>query len=517
MLTLLVASAALASANPTVDVSWKGAHGTLTVHAPAGEHVAPEAWVDAALTYGDTEMTWSAPGANLDGGVPLSGVRGQELEGALRLSLCEDSGTLCRLVDIEVSGTVADARKGRVSLLVREPGSHAESGDSPFRADAAARVEKAFASARARQVPVLLDFTAVWCPPCNLLSAEVLHDEGYDDLLSRFEVVAVDVDDPSSWAVKDRYGVGGYPTLLVADPEGVEVDRLVGYDSPTHTVSFLGRTLHGPPEGEATDPKLAAERAWWLVQQGREDDARPLMEVAAAEPDRVAYRLARVSLEPSLDDAKWLADNAPGTAIDWVYGARALAEDDEGKVVLTRALQADLRTEDPVDASDLMYIMGLIVGEPHARTWNAAAVASLRAGFTGDALRDRAYWTWYAELLQLSGDPDAALAFLDEAAEQFPDEPTWALSASGILLDAERPEEALARAEAAMPLAWGDNRLRLATRKVEALHALGRADEARAFGDAVLAEVPTPDDGLDIRTPRYREQLAQAMAGDAEQ
>jgi thiol-disulfide isomerase/thioredoxin len=418
------------------------------------------------------------------------------------------------VVDVAVSGAVPDIRRGRVALAVAEPAAHAEA-QGPYRSDAADTVAAAFADAADRDVPVLVDFTAVWCPPCNLLAAEVLHDPRYADLLENFSVVQVDVDDPSSWDTKDRYQVGGYPTVVVATAEGEEIDRMVGYGGARETEAWLQGVLGDPAEETGSEALRAGKRAWLLVQQGREEDARPLLESAAMEPDHAAFRLARINLEPTLDDARWLADHAPGTAVDWVYTARDLSETEKGRVILTWAIQTDLRTAEPSEASDLLYTLALIEGEPGARSFYGAALAALRGAFSGDPERDRGHWTWYAELLHLAGDTDGAIAFLDAAEATFPNEPTWSLKASRILLDAKRFEEALARTERGLELSWGDNHLRMATLKVEALIALGRAEDAAGFGRQVLDGSPVPVDGLEVRTHRYRTALTEALEGGA--
>jgi len=514
LLTFLLTSLALAGGDPSVDIAWKGADGLLLVAGPPGEHIAPEAWVDASLHWGDREWAFSTPGSGLDGGVPLPGVRGHEVGGALRFSLCRDGGTLCRVVDVEVAGEVPDRRRGRVALVVGEPASPPES-HGPFRSDAAAAVAVAFAEAVERDVPVLVDFTAVWCPPCNLLAAEVLHDPQHEDLIEEFVVVQVDVDDPSSWDVKDRYQVGGYPTVVVTNPEGDEIDRMVGYGGARETEAWLRSLLRDPVEETGSEAVRAGKRAWLLVQQGREEEARPLLELAGAEPDHAAFRLARINLEPVLEDARWLADNAPGSAIHWVYGARDLAESDEGQALLTGAIQTDLRTVEPAEASDLLYTLALIEGEPGARSFYGAALAALRGAFSGDPERDRGHWTWYAELLHLAGDTDGAIAFLDAAEATYPHEPTWSLKAGRILLDADRPEAALARTEQGLALSWGDNYLRMATLKVEALVALDRAEDAAVFGQQVLGDSPAPAEDLEVRTRRYRTALEEALEEEA--
>lgn len=513
MLVVLLTALAFASGYPSVDVVWRGADGRMVVTGPPGEHVAPEAWTDASLHWGDQELVFSTPGSGLDRGIPLPDVRGRGIEGTLRFSLCQDNGTLCRVVDVQVSGEVPDRKRGRVALAVSKPVPPAEA-PGPFRADAASAVEAALADAAARDVPLLVDFTAVWCPPCNLLAAQVLHDPAYADLLERFAVVQVDVDDASSWAVKNRYHVGGYPTVVVATPEGEEIDRMVGYGGAEETEAWLRGLLRDTHEETGDEVLEAGRRAWRLVQQGREEEARPLLELAAKEPDRPAFHLARINLDPSLEDARWLADNAPGTAIDWVYAARDLGESEEGRAVLTAAIQTDLRTAEPAEASDLLYTLALIEGEPEARSFYGAAVAALRGALTGDPARDRGHWTWYAELLHLAGDTDGAIAFLDAAEATFPNEPTWSLEAVDILLDAKRYPEALERAERGLALSWGDNTLRMATLKVKALVALGRTEEARAFGQQILADLPDPGEDLDVRTHRYRTALEEAMEGE---
>lgn len=72
-------------------------------------------------------------------------------------------------------------------------------------------------------LPVLVDFTATWCPPCRQLSP-VLHQLA-SDLRGRLSIAEVDVDDHPGLAV--RFGVRGAPTMvLLVDGEVAAV--LVG-------------------------------------------------------------------------------------------------------------------------------------------------------------------------------------------------------------------------------------------------------------------------------------------------
>lgn len=70
--------------------------------------------------------------------------------------------------------------------------------------------------------PVLVDFTAAWCPPCRVMNpilAELAAER--DDL----RVVSVDTDDNQETAA--RYGVLGMPTFMLFR-NGAPVLTLVG-------------------------------------------------------------------------------------------------------------------------------------------------------------------------------------------------------------------------------------------------------------------------------------------------
>ena len=70
--------------------------------------------------------------------------------------------------------------------------------------------------------PVLVDFTAAWCPPCRVMNpilAELAGDR--DDL----RVVSVDTDENQETAA--RYGVLGMPTFMLFR-NGAPVLTLVG-------------------------------------------------------------------------------------------------------------------------------------------------------------------------------------------------------------------------------------------------------------------------------------------------
>jgi thioredoxin 1 len=72
-------------------------------------------------------------------------------------------------------------------------------------------------------LPVLVDFTAEWCPPCQLI-APVLQAIS-DEEAHRLRVVSVDVDENA--VVADLYQVTAMPTLVLFSG-GREVTRISG-------------------------------------------------------------------------------------------------------------------------------------------------------------------------------------------------------------------------------------------------------------------------------------------------
>jgi thioredoxin 1 len=70
--------------------------------------------------------------------------------------------------------------------------------------------------------PVLVDFTAAWCPPCRMIAP---HLEALD--ADRDDVTVVQVDVDTQQAVAARYGILSMPTLVLFSG-GQELGRMIG-------------------------------------------------------------------------------------------------------------------------------------------------------------------------------------------------------------------------------------------------------------------------------------------------
>lgn len=73
-------------------------------------------------------------------------------------------------------------------------------------------------------LPVLIEFTADWCPPCRML-APIVHEIAHK-YEGKLRVGLLDSD--ANQAIVQQYGVMGLPTLILFE-NGVPVERIVGF------------------------------------------------------------------------------------------------------------------------------------------------------------------------------------------------------------------------------------------------------------------------------------------------
>lgn len=86
---------------------------------------------------------------------------------------------------------------------------------------------RALEQARAERRPVLVDFSAIWCPTCRRLHETVFTDRAIQAAIAGGYVLArVDYDAPEAPAFMERYAVTGFPSLLVVDADGRLLRRL---------------------------------------------------------------------------------------------------------------------------------------------------------------------------------------------------------------------------------------------------------------------------------------------------
>jgi thioredoxin 1 len=85
------------------------------------------------------------------------------------------------------------------------------------------------------QEPFLLDFSAVWCGPCKMLSPIV--EKIADENVGKYRVGKLDIDDSPGVAAK--FSIRGVPTVVVFK-NGKEAGRHVGVTNKETLLKLLG-------------------------------------------------------------------------------------------------------------------------------------------------------------------------------------------------------------------------------------------------------------------------------------
>ncbi len=89
-------------------------------------------------------------------------------------------------------------------------------------------VQEGFDLAISEQKPVYLYWGAVWCPPCQEIKHTVFKSKQFIAQTDLFVPIYLDGDTERAQAWGDKFGVKGYPTMIIFNPDGLEVTRIPG-------------------------------------------------------------------------------------------------------------------------------------------------------------------------------------------------------------------------------------------------------------------------------------------------
>jgi len=293
-------------------------------------------------------------------------------------------------------------------------------------------VEAAFAEARAQNKPIFLYWGAESCPPCHQIKVTVFSKYAFIERSRSFIPVYLDGDTGQAQKYAARFGVMGYPTMVVFSPQGRELTRIPGGLDIDAYASVLDLTLSdirpvvelvesamGGTALAADDCRLLAYYSWEQDNEGILTAHAPAIlfpALAEACPSGLAAERSRLFMEylaAVTDDSI----DAAGLADDDIAEALARFQGILSDPVLTRANLVNLLDR----GADIVAVL-TTAGTAERATLRQQLLEVLDELAADESLpkRERIYTSRTKVLLERIDDPDGSIstALRDEIMER---------------------------------------------------------------------------------------------------
>lgn len=112
-------------------------------------------------------------------------------------------------------------------------------GSPKFKTDYA----EAQAASKSSGKPMLVVFSASWCPPCQANKKNVYPNAAVKPFHDKFVWVYLDTDQKKNAAISKKFGVRGIPHIQFVDKDGKTLDKAVGGTSPARFAKQLQSVL----------------------------------------------------------------------------------------------------------------------------------------------------------------------------------------------------------------------------------------------------------------------------------
>lgn len=103
--------------------------------------------------------------------------------------------------------------------------------------------KKALAAATKEGKPVIVVFSASWCPPCQANKKKVYPSEAVKPYHDKFIWAYLDTDVEANGAAAKEFGVSGIPHIQFLGKDGKTLDKLIGGTTPEAFAKKLGEVI----------------------------------------------------------------------------------------------------------------------------------------------------------------------------------------------------------------------------------------------------------------------------------
>lgn len=430
--------------------------------------------------------------------------------GRASLYVCDDALTFCETEHVELkSAGAAKPAPAPAKAKAGKPNKHGFLEDDY--AGAVARAKK-------ENKPLLIDFSARWCPGCVRLEKEILDLPEFKALTKDYVKVKLDVDRFENGVVGGKFDVHGIPTLLVATPAQEEVGRIYDYQPMEVIRPFLESVQSDPApiaelrrKAESKDPELLRRLGRRLMYAQKNAEAiEALSGLSPAPPELQEAKVALGMKEKKPELLREAIAALPDTAnsLYWRWKLMSLLEKPEEKLAV---MNEGVALADAMLDGSRPIKQGLPTDTGEYTGFETLMVASYRAYLVGAAgapeEESRAAWNKAADVglgLNIPLDkPGANLRLLivlnsakrwedaDALARRllarYPGDPELRRRRLSALIGLKKYDEAVAEGRRALKEAFERNEFWVAQALAKAYVESGRAKDARELIDRYLA------------------------------
>lgn len=105
--------------------------------------------------------------------------------------------------------------------------------------------ETAITAAKKANKPLIVIFSASWCPPCQQMKWEVYPSEEVRPLRDRFVWTYLDVDDAANQPLARKFGVSGIPHVAFIRADGEPIGYFSGALPAENFADILKKVISG--------------------------------------------------------------------------------------------------------------------------------------------------------------------------------------------------------------------------------------------------------------------------------